>query len=157
MILLNGIFSGIVATLFFDIFQIALSFAYGANKSNWALIGRYFIGITRMQFIQNNLINENEEKNELIIGYFVHYIIGAIFGITYTVINFVLYDSPSFYLALSVGFITVLFGWCFIMPFAFNMGFFASKMDDQKRILVQNLLAHYFFGTGLYFGLLIVI
>ncbi len=156
MILINGIISGIVATIFFDIFQIVALFAYGAKKSNWALIGRYFIGITRMQFIQNNLINENEEKNELIIGYLLHYIIGAIFGVIYIVVNYIFYDSPSFYLAISIGFITVLFGWCIIMPFAFNAGFFASKMEDQKKILLQNLLAHYFFGTGLFFGLLIV-
>ena len=109
-----------------------------------------------MQFIQNDLINEPKENNELVIGYLVHYIIGAIFGVVYTIINFILYDSPSFYLALSAGFITVLFGWCIMMPFAINMGFFASRVDDQKKILVQNLLAHYFFGTGLYFGLLIV-
>ena len=156
MILFNGIISGIVATIFFDLFQIAVLFAYGGKKSNWALVGRYFIGVARMQFVQNDLINSNEEKNELIIGYFAHYLIGAIFGVAYTVINFILYDSPSFYLALTVGFITVLFGWCVMMPFAFNIGFFGSKMDDQKKILVQNLLAHYFFGTGLYFGLLIV-
>ena len=156
MILLDGIISGIIATLFFDIFQIAALYAYGVNKSNWALIGRYFIGVARMQLIQNDLINANEEKNELIIGYFAHYLIGAIFGVVYTVINFILFDSPSFYLALTIGFITVLFGWCVMMPFAFNIGFFASKMDEQKKILVQNILAHYFFGTGLYFGLLIL-
>ena len=57
MILLNGIISGIVATIFFDLFQIAVLFAYGGKKSNWALIGRYFIGVARMQFVQNNLIN----------------------------------------------------------------------------------------------------
>ena len=156
MILLNGIVSGIVATLFFDIFQIALSFSYGIKKSNWALIGRYFIGTSRMEFIQKDIVNEPEEKNELLIGYLIHYIIGAIFGIVYTIINFIYFDSPSFYLALTIGLITVLFGWCIIMPFAFNIGFFAQKMEDQKKILVQNLLAHYFFGTGLFFGLLIV-
>ena len=79
MTLLNGIISGIVATLFFDIFQIALSFAYGVKKSNWALIGRYFIGVSRMQYIQKDIVNESEEKNELLIGYLIHYIIGAIF------------------------------------------------------------------------------
>ena len=91
----------------------------------------------------------------MILYYFVHYLIGAIFGVVYIFINFIFFDSPSFYLALSIGCITVLFGWCIIMPFAFNIGFFASKMQDQKKILVQNLLAHYFFGTGLYFGLLL--
>lgn len=156
MILLNGIISGIVATIFFDLFQIAVFFAYGANKSNWALIGRYFIGITRMQFTQYDLLNEREEKHELFIGYFIHYLIGSIFGIVYILINFIFYDSPSFYLALTIGFISVLFGWCIIMPFAYNIGFFASKLNDQKKILVQNILAHYFFGTGLYFGLLII-
>ena len=96
MILFNGIISGIVATIFFDLFQIAVLFAYGGKKSNWALVGRYFIGVARMQFVQNDLINSNEEKNELIIGYFAHYLIGAIFGVAYTVINFILdLQTPS--------------------------------------------------------------
>ena len=78
MMLFNGVISGIIATLFFDLFQIALLFAYGANKSNWALIGRFFIGISRMKFNQTYIENEPEEKYELIIGYFIHYVIGII-------------------------------------------------------------------------------
>lgn len=156
MILIDGIISGVIATVFFDTFQIAILFSYGANKSNWTLIGRYFIGVLKMRLFQKDISNEPEEKFELIFGYAVHYIIGIIFGIIYVIINFIFFDSPSFYLAVTIGLTTVLFGWCIIMPFALNIGFFASKIEDQKKILVQNLLAHYIFGTGLFFGLLIV-
>ncbi len=50
------------------------------------------------------------------------------------------------------GFTTVLGGWCFLMPFAYNLGFFASKSENRINILVQNLIAHFAFGTGLFIG-----
>ena len=38
------------------------------------------------------------------------------------------------------------------MPFAYNLGFFASKTDQQFKILAQNLIGHFVFGTGLFIG-----
>jgi hypothetical protein len=38
------------------------------------------------------------------------------------------------------------------MPFAYNLGFFASKSDQQYKILAQNLIGHFVFGTGLFIG-----
>ena len=63
MILIDGIVAGITATLFFDIFQISLLFAYGINKSNWSIIGRYFINLVKKQIHPRDIKNEDEEKN----------------------------------------------------------------------------------------------
>ena len=41
------------------------------------------------------------------------------------------------------------------MPFAYNLGFFASKSENRAKILAQNLIAHFVFGTGLFIGLYI--
>ena len=43
-----------------------------------------------------------------------------------------------------------------MMPYVYNIGFFANKKVDQKQILTQNLIAHFIFGIGLYFGYLII-
>jgi hypothetical protein len=39
-----------------------------------------------------------------------------------------------------------------MMPYAFNIGFFASREKKQKELLIQNLIAHFVFGVGLYIG-----
>ena len=49
------------------------------------------------------------------------------------------FSEPSFILALIIGFLTVLGSWCLMMPYAYNSGFFASKKEEQKQILVQGV------------------
>ena len=155
MFFLQGIISGIIATLLFDLYQISLSYAYNINKSRWDLVGRYFLGLREKKYLVEDIINEKEIKHELIFGYIVHYTIGTLYGIIYVLLNILLYEAPSILLAIIIGFITVLGAWCIMMPFAFNIGFFAQKKDEQKQILIQNLLAHFIFGIGLYLGFLI--
>ena len=156
MLFLQGIISGLIATLIFDLFQISLSYAYNINKSKWNLIGRYFFGLYYKKYFIEDIENESEITNELILGYIAHYIIGSLFGIIYVLFNKIFYQEPSILLALSVGFFTVLGSWCILMPYAFNMGFFASKKEEQMQILTQNLIAHFIFGIGLYFGFVIL-
>lgn len=152
MFIIKGILSGIIATLIFDIFQYALFYGYEINKPKWNLVGRYFATLHINKIHQNDLESINKIDHEQVIGYSVHYLIGSIFGIIYISINIIYYDQPSILLALIIGFITVLGGWCFMMPFVFDIGFFASKKEEQKKILVQNLIAHFIFGVGLYIG-----
>ena len=155
MFLLQGIITGLFATFLFDIFQISLAYAYNINKSKWNLVGRYFGGLRQKKFFREDLSIDEEINNELILGYAIHYIIGSIFGIIYVIINKILYYEPSIIVALIIGFITVLGAWCIMMPLAFNLGFFASKKEEQKQIMVQNLIAHFVFGIGLYIGYLL--
>ena len=157
MFFLQGIISGIFATLLFDLFQISLSYGYNIKKSKWNLVGRYFVGLKEKKFFREDIENELEIKNELIIGYIVHYIIGSIFGLIYVSFNIIIFTEPSILISLVFGFVTVLGAWCVLMPFAFNIGFFASKKEEQKQIMVQNLIAHFIFGVGLYFGYLFII
>lgn len=157
MYFINGIVTGIIATIIFDIFQFSLSYAYNINKSRWDLVGRYFIGLKEKKYFREDIENEDQIKNELFIGYLIHYLIGIIYGIFYVILNLFLSNEPSLYLALIIGFITVLGAWCIMMPYAFNIGFFASKKEEQKQIIVQNLIAHFIFGVGLYIGYLVTI
>ena len=67
-------------------------------------------------------------------------------------LNYILFDYPSILLAYIIGFLTVLGSWCFMMPFAYNLGFFASKNEKRFILMTQNLIAHFVFGTGLFIG-----
>ena len=153
MILLQGIISGLFATIIFDLYQLSINYAYGIEKPKWNLLGRYFLGYKEGKFIRETLIDDEELYNELFWGYFFHYLIGILYGIVFVILNFLLFDYPSILLAYIFGFSTVLGAWCFLMPFAYNLGFFASKSEERPNLLVQNLIAHFVFGTGLFVGL----
>jgi len=152
MIIVQGFISGLIATILFDLFNHSLNYAYNIDKPKWYLLGRYFIGYKQRRYFRGKLEEDGEEDNEIFWGYIIHYIIGIIYGLFYVCLNLFFFDYPSLLIAYLFGFITVLGAWCFLMPFAFNLGFFASKSDQQFNILVQNLIGHFVFGTGLFIG-----
>jgi len=154
--IINGIFIGLIATAIFDLFQSSLSFAYQINKPKWHLVGRYFANFKDKIYYQDDIENEEIIKNELVIGYFIHYLIGIIYGVIYMVFNIIFFNNPSLFLALIIGFITVLGNWCIMMPFAFNKGFFASEQNGRIHLLTQNLISHFIFGMGLFIGHIII-
>ena len=156
MFILSGFFIGIVATCIFDIFQHSLFFAYNISKPKWHLVGRYFYGLKDQIYFYEDIESSHKIKYELFIGYFFHYLIGIIYGIIYIILNILFFDNPSLILAIIIGFLAVLGNWCIMMPYAFNVGFFASKKTEKFQILVQNLIAHYIFGIGLYIGQIII-
>jgi len=157
MYLIHGFISGIIATILFDVFQISLSYAYNINKTRWDLVGRYFIGLKKWKYKIEDIENEKEINYELIFGYISHYIIGTIYGMIYVSLNIIFFNEPSWILALIIGFFSVMGSWCIMMPYAFNIGFFGSKKEEQKQLIVQNLIAHFIFGVGLFFGYEIII
>ena len=156
MFFLEGLLVGIIATFIFDLFQLSLSYAYKIRKGKWDIVGRYFCGLRKGVYFRLDIFNEPSVQYELIIGYATHYVIGSIFGLIYIIFNVIFFNEPSFLLALIVGFSTVMGSWCIMMPYAYNMGFFASHEKKQKELLVQNLIAHFIFGIGLYTGYLLV-
>ena len=153
MLIIQGLISGVIATIIFDIFQLSLNYAYGVDKPKWDLIGRYFLSYKKGIYTRITIADDEQEENELIWGYVIHYLIGIIYGIFYISLNLLMFNHPSILLAYFIGFISVLGSWCYLMPFAFNLGFFASKSENKFKIMSQNLIAHFVFGTGLFIGL----
>ena len=152
MIILQGLISGLIATLMFDLFNQSLNFAYSVDKPKWNLLGRYFLGYKEGKYIRNSLEDDEEVKNELLWGYIIHYGIGLIYGLIYVILNKIFFNYPSIFIAYLIGFMTVLGAWCYLMPFAYNLGFFASKSKQRFNVLAQNLIVHFVFGTGLFIG-----
>ena len=156
MFIYYGLISGLIATILFDIYQNALNFSYGINKTRWDLVGRYFIGLKDKRYVRDNLNDDEVEKNELFLGYLIHYLIGIIYGYMYIIINIIFYNEPSILIAIIFGFLTILGSWCIMMPYAFNLGFFAKNSNDKYQLIVQGLIAHFIFGVGLFIGYSII-
>ena len=131
MVIVQGFISGLIATIIFDLFNQSLNYAYNITKPKWFLLGRYFIGYTRSKYFRDSLEVDEAENNELIWGYGIHYLIGIIYGLFYVFFNLLFFDYPSLLIAYLFGFFTVLGAWCFLMPFAYNLGFFASKVISK--------------------------
>ena len=152
MLILQGLISGLVATIIFDLFNQSLHYAHSIDKPKWNLLGRYYLGYKEGRYIRNSLADDAEVENELLWGYIIHYVIGIIYGLIYVCLNNIFFDYPSILIAYLFGFTTVLGAWCYLMPFAYNLGFFASKSNKRFNILAQNLITHFIFGTGLFIG-----
>ena len=105
MFIIQGIITGLIATIIFDIFQHSLNFAHGTDKLKWNLTGRYFLGYKKGIFIRVSITEDEEEEKELIWGYLIHYIIGIIYGIFYVSLNGLIFHYPSILLAYLIGFV----------------------------------------------------
>ena len=108
MFVFQGIVSGLIATIIFDLFNYSLNFAYGIDKPKWNLLGRYFLGYRAGMFIRKSLSEDEELDNELMWGYIFHYLIGVIYGLLFVILNYLLFNYPSILLAYVFGFTTVL-------------------------------------------------
>ena len=64
MYIFQGIVSGFIATIIFDLFNLALNFAYNINKPKWNFLGRYFLGYKEGKYIRNTLKDDDEVKND---------------------------------------------------------------------------------------------
>ena len=93
MYILQGIISGLVATIIFDLFNISLNIAYNIEKPKWNFLGRYFLGYKESRYVRNTLKEDDPVKNELLWGYGIHYMVGIIFGLFYVFLNLLFYHS----------------------------------------------------------------
>ena len=81
MLVFQGLISGIIATIIFDLFNISLKFAYNIDKPKWNFLGRYFLGYKEGRYIRKSLQEDDDVENELLWGYIIHYLIGIIYGL----------------------------------------------------------------------------
>ncbi len=118
---------GIVSCLAMDMWQRLLKLLYDINPSDWGVVGRWFLLVMSRGKIYNPTIDEEDPiKNELIIGWMVHYSV----AIMYSVFFFILLEyeicSASLMNGIIFGLISVTVPWFFFMP-ALGKGLLGTK------------------------------
>ena len=108
---------GIISCLAMDMWQRLLKLLYDINPSDWGVVGRWFLLVMSRGKIYNPTIDEEDPiKNELIIGWMVHYSV----AIMYSVFFFILLEyeicSASLINGIIFGLISIIIPWFYFMP-----------------------------------------
>jgi hypothetical protein len=73
---------GIVSCVVMDVWQRLLKLLYSINPSDWGVVGRWFVLVVSDRQIYNPTIDQVAPiKNELMIGWIVHYSVAILYSI----------------------------------------------------------------------------
>ncbi len=138
---------GIVSCLVMDMWQRLLKLLYDINPSDWGVVGRWFLLVVSKRKIYNPTIDEEAPiKNELLIGWIVHYSV----AILYSVFFFILLEyeicSASLLNGMIFGLISVIVPWFFFMP-VLGKGFLGIKTPSPFMTCSLAVGSHIAIGT----------
>ena len=152
MSLVEMVVSGVVATLFMDIWQRLVLPLVGVPPGNWGFVGRWFVHLRSGTIFHEAIAAAPEVPNETAIGWVVHYGVGILYGVVYVlVIRYVFGLEPSLANGLAFGMASVVVPWFFFMP-AMGNGVLGSRTAKPPMACLLALLAHSVFGIGLAVG-----
>lgn len=146
-----GIVTGVVVTLFYDIWGEILSKVSSLPKANWAMVGRWFGYMARGRFRHENIANADPVSGELILGWFMHYITGIVYLVIFTLMlgpEWIYH--PNIVLSLGFGWITMLPGWFWMSP-CMGKGIASAASESPVRSRLTQFAGHTVFGMAIYF------
>jgi hypothetical protein len=155
-LILIGAAIGIGGTIAMDIWAIVLNKAFRQPLPNWGNVGRWFWHLGQGKFSHSSIANAAPYANEAALGWFMHYAIGALYGVFVTLIGGKAWiDAPSFGIPLIVGLVTVGAGWFILQP-GLGIGVAASKTPNPTKVRMLNIIAHVIFAMGMYGAALLI-
>jgi hypothetical protein len=148
--LLLGIYIGVAATIVVDIWALFVKHVLKLPTANWAMVGRWFGHMPGGVFVHRHVADSAPVAGERIIGWSMHYLIGAGYGVAYLAIMTVLLEvSPTLDSALIFGLATIVAPWLIMQP-GMGAGIFASRTPRPAATRLVNLSIHIIFGASLY-------
>ena len=123
---------------------------FGIKSLDYSLLGRWVGHMAKGRFFHEKIFNSDPIKNELIIGWFSHYLI----GISFAFLLIFIYGkkwliNPSLQPAMIIGLVTIVAPF-FIMQPAFGLGIALSEIPNPGIGRLKSLIVHLIYGVGLY-------
>jgi hypothetical protein len=147
---------GIGGTAAMDLWALLLNRVFGVPLPNWAMVGRWFAHVPRGALFHQDIGKAAPVAGELTIGWAAHYAVGIVYGYALALAAGPEWlAAPRFLPALVTGLVTVSAGWFLLQP-GMGAGWAASKRDNPWTIRALNLVAHSWFGVGLWLGALVI-
>lgn len=110
----------------------------------------------RGRFTHPGIAKAASMRGECAVGWFAHYIIGAIYGLMLVAVVPTLWlERPTLWPALGFGIVTVAMPFLIMQP-AFGLGVAASKAPNPGQTRLRSLMTHAVFGAGLYVSAVIL-
>lgn len=148
-ILINSIFLGLISTFIMDLFAYIKCRLFKTSSFNYALLGRWVLSLKDLKFFYSNITQAPSRKFERIIGWFLHYVIGVILCFIYILIDDSKTCVDTFISSILFGIATTSIPFLIMQPIL-GFGFFANKTLNQWVSIKNSLIAHFYFGLGLF-------
>lgn len=155
VLMLQGAMIGIVATVLMDIWAAIAKHVFRLPTADWAMVGRWFGHMPRGVLLHPAISSAAPIRNEIVLGWIGHYVIGVCYGLAYLyIVQVVLSGVPTLVSALGFGLATLFAPWLIMQP-AMGAGVFASRTPRPSIVRLTNLSMHAVFGVSLYLGWLL--
>lgn len=147
---ISAVVIGVSATAFMDVFAWLQRYFFGIPSLNYALVGRWIIGLLRGQFFHATILQSPRYRFERTLGWVFHYCTGVFF--VFLMLTFMgtdWYLAPNLLNPLVTCMLSLCAPFCVMQP-AFGFGVAASKTPAPWVARQRSLLAHLSFGVGIY-------
>ena len=140
---------GIVSCVVMDLWQKLLKLLYSINPSDWSVVGRWFVLVVSDRQIYNPTIDQVAPiKNELMIGWIVHYSVAILYSIFFYILLEYGICSASFTNGIIFGLISVVVPWFFFMP-VLGKGFLGMKAPSPIMACSLAVGSHIAIGASI--------
>jgi hypothetical protein len=152
---LDALAIGVGATAVMDVWAVALKRFWCIPSLNLAMVGRWLGHLPRGTFTHVNIAQAAPVRDEAILGWTAHYVIGVLFAaMLLALVGQEWVQGPTFAPALLAGLASVAAPFCILQP-GMGAGLAASKTPHPAAARLRSLMAHMAFGIGLYLAALL--
>ena len=140
---------GIVSCLAMDMWQRLLKLLYDINPSDWGVVGRWFVLVVSRGKIYNPTIDKEVPiKNELMIGWIVHYSVAILYSVFFFILLKYEICGASLMNGIIFGLISVIIPWFFFMP-VLGKGFLGIKTPSPFMACSLAVGSHIAIGASI--------
>ena len=149
IVLFQIIAAGIGACIIFDLWQRIFAILTGIPPSNWAMVGRWLLGLLGGQgLIARDLATRPALPNEAAAGWILHYVVAVGYAVIYAALMKAGLLAAGLGDGLIFGVISVVVPWFFFMP-AMGNGMMARLTPNPPLACAVALMMHAVFGLAL--------
>ena len=143
---------GIGTCVVFDIWQRIFQKMTGVPPSNWAIVGRWLLGvISGGPIMASGLADAPPRRHELAAGWALHYIVAIGYAVIYAALMMGGILSAGLLDGLLFGVVSVVVPWLFFMP-ALGNGVLARRAPNPRLACLVALIMHAIFGVTMGLG-----
>ncbi|QCR35657.1 DUF2938 family protein [Nissabacter sp. SGAir0207] len=149
-LLLHTLAVGAGATLVMDMWAVVQRWLFATPSLDYALVGRWALGMARGQFCRTALPAAAPEQGERPLGWLLHYGIGMGFALALVGIagpGWLAAPTPG--PALLAGLLALAAPWLVMQP-AWGLGIAGAKLPAPAVARRRSLITHLVFGLGLW-------
>ena len=139
---------GIGACIIFDLWQRVFAIFTGIPPSNWAMVGRWLLGLLAGQgLIARSLAAQPARPNEAAAGWALHYVVAVGYAVLYAGLMQAGWLRAGLMDGLVFGLVSVVVPWLFFMP-ALGNGVMARLTPNPPVACAVALVMHAVFGLA---------